>query len=357
MRGFATFIIGAVCVIALWAGLAMHSVLSYIGSSEAVTETARSSDLHGLALQAGEAALIEEMRKGRKTSPKLEALVARGARTVLSEVLDEDWFYRSFRAGYGDVAVILQTSTPGSKPHRDAAVDLRDKKQELEGGLVAIAGKVEAQCVRLLGENACKGTAARRKAKADYRAAVSRSLAGIPDVLTLRDVLERAGKDWMEPDSQTRTQARQIVGIMNIVRVAALGVAFMGLLLFIAINYAPLSRLLAVVGIVFVLASGPYLIATYASDYVVEHFVAEVSLEDRANLKARDDRVGEVALQAATTFAMHATRDIFHHADSIALGLFMAGAGMLVLAVILGRRHASERAHSINRSAIGKHSR
>ena len=342
MRVFATILLVVLCALAAWVALGSHSLLSYATSSEAFVQTARDSDLHGLALQATEATLAEELRQSGNHSPELKAFITEKMRAVLRQALDADWLYTSLGAVHSDVIATIQAPVAEAGERRPrkpvGVIELGAKKRQVETGLSALADSVEARCVEFFGEMACSDERARRAARASYQASVERASSGIPDVFALDSVLARAGKDWLEPGSRTREEIRSAIGVANVLRVAATGALILGLLLLVVINLAPISRLLMALGITLVVAAGPYLVAVYAGEALVEQAIAEAGLKERSGLTPRDDRVGDLAVEASQRLAVNSAKDAIHHGDTIALGALGAGVLMLMVGTLIRRQ-------------------
>ena len=343
MRSFATVLLALICAPALWAMLATHSVLSYTGDPEAVTASARASDLHGFAVRAGEMTVVEEMRQSAVDNPELEALVRAETRAVVRRTLDPEWLYSSFAALYGDaLAVVLdrQSGDPGGR-----SIDFRDRKKKLADGLIAIGDTIERECERIFGDRACRDPDARRTAGRAHRAAVSRAIATLPDRFSLGDLLARTGKDWRDPDSRTRRDIRRAVGAMNMIRVAAAAVLALGLLLIAVINLASLSRLFVALGVVLALSGAVYLAAAHGADAAVEKLIIESRLEEQAAVTPRDDPVGELARQAGATVTVTIARDALHHADGIAMAIAALGGCLLLGGFAIRRRGEKTSGH------------
>ncbi len=342
MRIFATFLLIALCAPAAWVALGTHSVLSYATSSAAFVQTARDSDLHGLALQATEATLAEELRKSSGSSPALKAFITEKTRAILREAIDPEWLYASIASMHGEVVAAIQApvAVAGERSAQTpvGVVELSGKKRQVETGLAALADSVEARCGDFFGEMACADQRARRAARARYQASVERALSGIPDVFALDSALARAGSDWLEPGSRTRDEIRDAIGVANVLRVAAIGVLILGLLLLVVINLTPISRLLVSLGITLVLAGGPYLVAVHVGEALVEQAIVEAGLKERSGLQPRGDRVGDLAIEASEKLAKNSANDAMHHGDSIALGALGAGALLLVAGILMRRK-------------------
>lgn len=340
VRTVGNIILAIAVTVSLCAALGAHSLLSYATSPGAVTETARDRDLRGLAVRLGEAALIEEMRENPHHSPQLEAFVTDEARSVLDGAIDAVWFYGAF-AETCRAAITMGTDDATSEPTRGdpepaAAVDLRGKKKQIKDGLLAIADKVEADCINLLGAAACSDKRARQQGRAEYRAAVSEALVTVPDELTLAGIAALGGVDWLEPDSSQRAEFRRAIGVMNIVRVAAAGAVVLLVFLLISINYK--TRLAKNLGAVLTVAAVAYLAATYGAEMLMAEEVRGQSLQDRVTLTPRDDLVGQLVVESGDSLAIAVAGDAIHHADGLALGLLAIAALMLLLGLFAGRR-------------------
>lgn len=340
MRTIATILLALIFAPALWTALATHSLLSYAGDPTAVTGSARDSDLHGLAVSAGETIVVEELHQTGVANAELETLVRRETRAVVGRALDPEWLYSSFAALYGDaLAIALErpaANGDSSPPTALTTIEFGERKKQLGDGLGAIADTIEEECGRIFGEAPCRDPDARRAAKKAHRAAVSRALSSLPDRFSLADLLARAGRDWLDPDSRQRRDARRAVGTMNIARLVAAGLCVVCLLLIAVVNLSSLSRLLRALGAVLVVSAAIYLAANQVADAQVEKLIIESSLEEQAAVTPRDDPVGELARQAGETVTIAIARDGLHHGDSIALAIAAIGACAL-LGGLLGR--------------------
>ncbi|MCG8423840.1 MAG: hypothetical protein MJE77_38580 [Proteobacteria bacterium] len=332
MRVVATIFAGILCIAGFLASLFVHSILSYATDADAVTDTARTSDLHGMAVRAGQEALAVEMRKSAKYSRDVEEFALGEAGAVLREVVDATWFYASFARGYREVIAVLSDTNGPADP-----IDLSTRRQRLQDGFLRIADKMEKQCSRLFGRRACRDSRAGKQTRADYEAAVARALANIPDSLDLARETAHAGKDWLDANSPAQVEVRRVVDILEMTRVAALGLLAIGLLLVVVVNSAPTSQLLLAVGAVISLSAVAYLVAVNIGDTVITDRVFEERLEQRAGLTPRDDPVGDLAVRAAETMTVNAIRDAIHKCDDLALGILMAGIAAIGLGVFAGR--------------------
>jgi hypothetical protein len=343
MRTVATIVLGALATAAFWVFFALHGAVSYVTDAAAVTGTARGSDLHGMVLKTADLALAEEVRaaSGQDQGAPEDArdmayreLVLAQARQVFAEVLTEEWLYGAFAAAYGDVIAIIE----GGDSAGVSRIDLRPQKARLGTGLDSIAERMEEQCDRFHAAEDCKDAASRRRTMEPLRAALAGTVAQIADDTDLARVMSRAGKDWLQADSQALARARRALELSRIARYVAAAVVIALLLVIALIHAPPLSRALVVIGAVLAIASASYLIAAHIAGSVPEKILAEERVRERMATNVRDDAVGSLATRGAETLALAALDDAVHASDRMVIAILVASLGAAIGAAVLRAR-------------------
>jgi hypothetical protein len=345
MRTLATMVLGALATLAFWVFFALHGAVSYVTDADAVTGTARKSDLHGMVLQAADLALAQEVDaasarnedEGAQPDARDAAyreLVLAQARQVIAEALTQEWLYGAFAAGYGDVIAILE----GGDSTRVKSIDLRQQKAGLGAGLATVAERVEEQCDRFHAAEDCKDPASRRRTMEPLRTAIARTMEQIADDTDIARVMGRADKDWLQADSRTLERARQALDLSRIACYVAAG-ALLALLFVIALIHAPpLSRALLAIGAVLAVASASYLAAVHIAGNVPQDLLAEQRVHERMATGVRDDAVGSLATRGAETLVLAAIDDALHASDRTVMAILIASLGATIGAAVLRSR-------------------
>jgi uncharacterized membrane protein YecN with MAPEG domain len=338
MRTVATILLGALATIAFWIFFGLSGVASYVTDASAVTGTARDHDLHGWVLRAADEALAEEMRTAvqpdtRPQDTAYRALVLSHTRQAFARAFTQEWLYHAFAAAYGDIIAILE----GDDSTRTTGIDLGPQKAQLEASLSAIGEHIEAQCDQLFGPERCTDQASRRRAVQPLRLAMASTVVQIPDHVDIVQVITRAHKNWLQPDSPKLQRARQVLELSRMARYVAAAILLV-LLLVLALLHAPLTRAIVVVGAVLVIASASYLIGVRIADSVPERVLSERRVRERMSTEVREDAVGDLAAKGAETLVLAALDDAVHASDATVLAVLIASLGATTGAAILRRR-------------------
>lgn len=333
MRVLFTLILGLLATVAFCAFFGLHSVLSYVNSPEAVTETAQQQSLHELVLKAADAILESEFRPPPgPRSEELRAFVRKEAHEVFRKVLSNAWFYEALTLSYTVILAILH-----DREERQV-IELADKKARLLRELDGVAEQVGVHCRKLIDDPICDDEEGRRQAIAPVRRAIEDAIAQIPDRLHVQELAESAGQRKLRSDSPEMKKARAGHGKVDQVRSGAL-VGLIVLLLLIALINRPFPRVLISVGAVLAVASVTYLVAVTVAEDATQQAIAE-SMAERATsrIPAQGESVRGIAKRGTEQLVLGAAHDSIHHADGPVLALSMLGVLGFVAGIVLTRR-------------------
>ena len=335
MRVLVTSVLGVFAIAAFCVFFSLHSVLSYVDSPAAVTDTAREQALHELVLDAADTILESEFRPPPGPhADELRAFVRTEARAVFREVLSRDWFYETVAVAYTVVLAIVHDREDNQ------VIELADQKQRLLGQLDTVADKVADRCQQLIDGARCDDNASRRQALRPVRRAIESAIAQIPDRVRVQEFAATAGQRGLRRDSPEMKRVREGRGTLSLVRYIGLG-ALLLVLVLIALSNRPLSRMVCVIGAVLVVCSVIYLIGVKAAEESSRQWVAE-SMAERAarRLPAEANSVRGLARRGTEALMLGAAHDSIHHADGTVYFIGAASAVSFLLGIAFARRRA-----------------
>ena len=338
MRGLATAFLAVLGVVTFCGAFAATSVLTYVASPTAMTATARQSDAHGVMLDVVDRVLEGELEQG--IEPAFEGYVLSRARGAVRAAAPEAWLYGMLTQAFQDVTDIVIRGGDVE------TIYLGQMRSDLRKELMAVGEQVRADCVGLTNSPACADAEVLAELIQVYQRAVTQVTEGIPAETDLRTLVAASGTDRLAPDSPAVERARQAHRWGTIARWGCLGLFVLIMLLIAWINHAPLSRLLAVLGVVAVLSAGTYLLVAHFADDLAAAAMRRAPVGEGLDIgeqtrEAGHGQVGPVITAGAERLALRAARDALGISAPPAIILLAAGIGAIAGGLLLRRGPAA----------------
>jgi hypothetical protein len=279
----ALFFIAVTCVLSL-----IDGAVRTAADPDAVVAVVNRAGVRPALIAAAEELAYANLGQNGAEDPGLGAISRVQIRGVIDDVLAETWFEAALRRCH-QALVLAVAAAQGS-----SVLDLRPFKSALQNAIGELGGRAEKACIDLAGQAECADDhPARRALETQIRHALA-AVAHLDDKVDLAVLLTHDGvtdasfRRWLERAPQLRSVGLVVVAVL------------FGMIL--AINMSPLRRLLAVAGVVLLLAAaagiGSHRAAADRAQVELERRIPEAPV-----FRQGDPTVARLLLPAVTRLA------------------------------------------------------
>lgn len=336
MRAFLTILLATVAVTAFTVFFALHAVLSFVESPDAVAETAAESGVHDWVAAAASRIIGRELPK-TQGSELVRAYIDGNVRAEIGRTFAPDWFYESVARAYGGALEVIH------RGNTDVVIALAAKRTAFAQGLDAVAENAKRDCAALIGADACRDPQAVRAAMAAYDKTASRLSRSIPDALDISALMSQAEREMARSAGPSWETIGRYLDWASTVKLAALIVLIIAFAGIAILARASIGQLYITVGGTLAVSAGVYLITVYVTERLLATRRLEDALAAYAERASLDDAAAAAVAEGGVVFLGNAFHAAIHADDAIVIALFAAGVVAVIAGVLLLRRRSEKR--------------